>query len=820
MNTLNEIADAIADNDDFSGAMTTSLAGKLSLTGGALTGAVTTNSTFDGRNVSVDGGKLDGIAASANNYSHPAYSARSISTSGANVLGVFSSDSLGHVTNITTRALTLGDLTTDNTSNWDNAYANSITAAAISGTTTKTITLTQQDGGTITTSWSDVTGTDNYVDSLAFNTGNGILTVGRTGSLADLTVDLDGRYQTSAYSHPAHPGDDINIDTTALTGATVISDLDFNITTDTLGHVTDANATVATRNLTLSDIGYTGASNANNYSLPTNNVTNASVSGNVLTLSRQSTSNITFTDNNTQYTAGDGLNLSSEEFTVDSTVVRTSGNQTIGGVKTFNGNATFNGTLQTADNKILINSDLTGTPASSVTAGIEIERGNQSNKSFVYAENGVGPSNNLAGWTFGSEKVEAGTFYGTFVGDVTGTPSSLVGLTTDNLDEGTSNLYFTNARALAAITAGNGISKTGSTLDLDLSELTNMTATMSGTDEFIVMDNSAERKKAANTIGLSIFNNDSNFSSTTGTVTSVGITHGGNAFNTGSAITTSGNLAITMAGSSSQYVNGAGNLISFPSIPSAANNGVVTLAAGTDLHINETDKNFSMNQSNSQTITFDHNAISRSNTANSVSPGYGGTFTAIDSITTSAQGHVTAVNTRTVTIPASDTDSTNYFLNGITKSGNTLTFSVSGTTNQTYAFGSNAFTSTTIPSAANNGTITINQAGVQKGQFTVDQSGNTTINLTDSDTTTNTQNQYAISCVNGDNSDEEKIRLSGSGHNGSTTDDIVLEAGTGLTIARNGDKITFTNSNPTDSGNSGGTVTSVSSGTVRLSGKS
>ena len=33
--------------------------------GGALTGAVTTNSTFDGRNVSVDGSKLDGIAADA-----------------------------------------------------------------------------------------------------------------------------------------------------------------------------------------------------------------------------------------------------------------------------------------------------------------------------------------------------------------------------------------------------------------------------------------------------------------------------------------------------------------------------------------------------------------------------------------------------------------------------------------------------------------------------------------------------------------------------------------------------------------------------------
>jgi len=39
--------------------------------------------------------------------------------------------------------------------------------------------------------------TDNYVDSVGFNTSNGILTIGRTGSLADLTVDLDGRYLTS-----------------------------------------------------------------------------------------------------------------------------------------------------------------------------------------------------------------------------------------------------------------------------------------------------------------------------------------------------------------------------------------------------------------------------------------------------------------------------------------------------------------------------------------------------------------------------------------------------------------------------------------------
>jgi hypothetical protein len=54
----------------------------------------------------------------------------------------------------------------------------------------------------------------------------------------------------------------------------------------------------------------------------------------------------------------------------------------------------------------------------------------------------------------------------------------------------------------------------------------------------------------------------------------------------------------------------------------------------------------------------------------------------------------------------------------------------------------------------------------------------------------NASDSIGISCVDGDNSDEEKIRLTdGAG----ITDDVVLEAGTGLSIARSSDKITFTN---------------------------
>ena len=42
--------------------------------GGALTGAVTTSSTFDGRDIATDGTKLDTIAINANNYVHPNHS--------------------------------------------------------------------------------------------------------------------------------------------------------------------------------------------------------------------------------------------------------------------------------------------------------------------------------------------------------------------------------------------------------------------------------------------------------------------------------------------------------------------------------------------------------------------------------------------------------------------------------------------------------------------------------------------------------------------------------------------------------------------------
>jgi|9_EtaG_2_1085328.scaffolds.fasta_scaffold02842_4 hypothetical protein len=61
-------------------------------------------------------------------------------------------------------------------------------------------------------------------------------------------------------------------------------------------------------------------------------------------------------------------------------------------------------------------------------------------------------------------------------------------------------------------------------------------------------------------------------------------------------------------------------------------------------------------------ITINHDNTTRSNSTSSASPNYGASFTAIDSIVSNATGHITGVNTKTVTLPASDNTDTTYDL--------------------------------------------------------------------------------------------------------------------------------------------------------------
>ena len=80
------------------------------------------------------------------------------------------------------------------------------------------------------------------------------------------------------------------------------------------------------------------------------------------------------------------------------------------------------------------------------------------------------------------------------------------------------------------------------------------------------------------------------------------------------------------------------------------------------------------NLTGNRTIT--HNAITRSDSTSAASPAVGGTFTAIDGVTSDSYGHITGVNTKTVTIPY---DTSKLPLSGGTMAkGSTITWADAG----------------------------------------------------------------------------------------------------------------------------------------------
>jgi hypothetical protein len=160
--------------------------------------------------------------------------------------------------------------------NDDSAYSSTLTTALA----TKTAKTSNQSLGSaanvMTISGHTITLArgDSTTDTVTVPDNNTTYSVGDNGLTqknftTTLKTKLDG-IATSAnnYSHPGYAGDDFSVDTGALSGATVVSDIDINVTTDSSGHVTDTNGTVSTRTLTLANLGYTGATNANNYSYP------------------------------------------------------------------------------------------------------------------------------------------------------------------------------------------------------------------------------------------------------------------------------------------------------------------------------------------------------------------------------------------------------------------------------------------------------------------------------------------------------------------------------------------------------------------------
>ena len=123
-------------------------------------------------------------------------------------------------------------------------------------------------------------------------------------------------------------------------------------------------------------------------------------------------------------------------------------------------------------------------------------------------------------------------------------------------------------------------------------------------------------------------------------VTSVNFTTDGTALNVVSnTVTTSGTMTGIWQGNASQYVNGEGDLQTFPTIPQG---DITDVDGGTYITtVNST----------GPVVTVNHDLTSRTDTASATTPSAGDTITAIDSVTTNTTGHVEAINLKSVTLP-------------------------------------------------------------------------------------------------------------------------------------------------------------------------
>ena len=311
------------------------------------------------------------------------------------------------------------------------------------------------------------------------------------------------------------------------------------------------------------------------------------------------------------------------------------------------------------------------------------------------------------------------------------------------------NSTFAVTLDLTEISLGAGLDSSATGLSLDLSEFTDMTQTMVGSDEFIVLDNGAERRKAASEIGLSIFSNDAGF-------------------------ITSGSL---------------------PTV----NNSTITFSAGTGLTGGGT---ITLNQSNNETVTFNNSITNNNQLTNGA--GYITSITIGSGTGLTGGGTGTSFNLNldlnelTTTTGSGNAD----FFPIVNSGGSQFKIAPGDIDISTLNNDAGFITSASIPSVGN-GTLTVSgSTGLSgSGTFTANQSGNTTITLTNSDRGSS-QNIYKNFTADS----------GGTASANSNNDTIDIAGGTNISTARSGDTITINNgiTNNNQLTNGAGYITSAS----------
>jgi len=291
---------------------------------------------------------------------------------------------------------------TDNSSNWNTAYNDTIVSAAVTGTTIKTLTLTQQDGGTISAYWDN--NSSNLVTSVFGRIGD---VVAQSGDYTTTQVtEGTNLYFTDARSRNAFSN--------TATGLTYTSGTGVLSTTAGYGIPTLASQSSWDAKQPAGDYitALTGEASASGPGSASVTLLNSAVIGKVLT----------------------GLNVTGGSISASDSILSAFGkvqNQINGLV----GGVIYKGTWNASTN--------TPTLASSV--------GTQGNY-YIVSVAGSTDLNGITDWKVGDWAIYDGSAWQkvdntdsvTSVNGLTGA----VSLTTSNISEGT-NLYFTDARVNA-----------------------------------------------------------------------------------------------------------------------------------------------------------------------------------------------------------------------------------------------------------------------------------------------------------------------------------------------------------------------------------
>lgn len=366
--------------------------------------------------------------------------------------------------------------------NWDAAYTRSVTA--VSGSGNGTLTLTRQ-GANLTANLSH---THNASEV------NGLSKVATSNSYADLDnlPTINGGNWDDAFSRSVTAVAGSGNGTLTLTRAAG------NLTTDlshthgyadlpiSAGDVANWNTAFAERGSQIAGTGLTWSSGnlniqnpfnpSGNYaSLRARGTTKADVGLSGIPNTNGSTANYLRGDGtwvtppNTTYSAGDGLSLSGTTFAVDSTVVRTSGNQSIGGFKTITNTGFEQIRINRADTASNVVIGYSNSDSTVVYAGFDV---NSQIFGIVNSSTNISTSNiklHMNG------RLDASNFYGN--------GANITSLNASNLSSGTVPTARLPASALIGDTtysAGTGLSLSGTTFSVNYG--TSATTAAAGND--------------------------------------------------------------------------------------------------------------------------------------------------------------------------------------------------------------------------------------------------------------------------------------------------------------------------------------------------